>query len=79
MNEWMSMKELQVLCGRLDFVHIYDERKLFFWSRISSMNSVVMQTCYGTLSRLKEFNLLTYKYDVITGQYCIRHYRKSFY
>jgi len=23
MNEWMSVKELQMLCGRLDFMHIY--------------------------------------------------------
>jgi len=65
MNEWMSVKELQVLCGRLDFMNIHDECKLVFWSRISSMKSVVMRTCYGILSRL---NLLTYKYDVITGQ-----------
>jgi len=45
MNEWMSVKELQALCGRPDFMHRYDERKLVFWSRISSMKSVVMQTC----------------------------------
>jgi len=47
MNEWMSKKELQVLCGRLDFMHIaYDELKLVYWSRISSTKSVVMRTCY---------------------------------
>ena len=28
MNEWMSVKELQVLCGRLDFMHIHDQHKL---------------------------------------------------
>jgi len=32
------------------------------------MKSVVMQACYGILSMSKEFNLLTFKYDVITGQ-----------
>jgi len=68
MNEWMSVKELQALCGRLDFMHIYDEHKLVFWSRISRMKSVVSRTCYGILSMSKEFNLLTFKYDVITGQ-----------
>jgi len=47
MYEWMSVKQLQVLYGRLDFMHIaYDERKLVYWSRISSMKSVVMRTCY---------------------------------
>ena len=33
-----------------------------------AVKSVVMRTCYGILSRSKEFNLLTYKYDVVTGQ-----------
>ena len=34
------------------------------------MKSVVIQTCYGILSRSTEFELLTYRhmYDVITGQ-----------
>jgi len=32
------------------------------------MKSVVMQACYGILSMSKEFNMLTFKYDVITGQ-----------
>jgi len=58
----------KVLCGRLDFMHIYDRRKLVFWPSISRMKSVVMQACYGILSMSKEFNLLTFKYDVITGQ-----------
>jgi len=49
-------------------MHIYDERKLVFWSGVSSMKSVVTRTCYGILSRSREFNLLMYKYDVITGQ-----------
>jgi len=31
-----------MLCGRLDFMHIYDERKLAFWCRISSLTNVVM-------------------------------------
>ena len=32
------------------------------------MKSVVMRTCYGFLSMLKEFNFLMFKYDMITGQ-----------
>ena len=32
------------------------------------MKSVVTRKCYGILSRSREFNLLMYKYDVITGQ-----------
>ena len=77
MNEWMSVKELQMLCGRLDFMHIII-CKLVFWSRISRMKSVVMQACYGVLSMSKEFNLLTFKYDVITGQCNVCDIRESF-
>jgi len=36
------------------------------------MKSVVLRTCYGILSMSREFNLLTIKYDVITGQCNVR-------
>jgi len=70
MNEWMWVKELQALCGQLDFMYIglYDKGKLVFWSTISSMQGAVMQTCDGTLSRSRKFDLLMNKYDVINGQ-----------
>jgi len=47
---------------------MYDECKLSFWSKINSLKNVVLQTCYDSLSRTKEFNLLTYYYDVVIGQ-----------
>jgi len=37
-----------------------------------------MRTCYGILSRSKEFNLLTYKSDVITGQCTVCDIREIF-
>jgi len=51
-----------------DFMHIYDERKLVFWFRISSLTNVVMQACYNNFRRSMEFTLLTNKYYVIIGQ-----------
>jgi len=33
MSSWESVKELQALCGRLDFRHTYAERKLIFFSK----------------------------------------------
>jgi len=42
------------------------------------MKSVVMQACYGILSMSKEFNLLTFKYDVITGQCNVCDIREKF-
>jgi len=41
MNSWESVKELQALRGRLDFVHIYAERKLLFLSKMSHMENDV--------------------------------------
>jgi len=29
MNDWDSLKELQTLCGKVDLICMYDERKLF--------------------------------------------------
>ena len=43
MNSWESVKELQALCGRLDFRHIYAERKLIFFSKLSTSKNIVVQ------------------------------------
>jgi len=53
MYDWDSAKGLQMLCGRLDFMHIYDERKPVFWCKISSLTNVVMQACYN--NKVKQF------------------------
>jgi len=68
MNDWESVKVLQALCDRMDLVRMYDERKLSFWSKINSLKNVILQTCNDSLSRTKEFTLLTYHYDVVIGQ-----------
>ena len=44
MNNWESVKEVQALCGRLDFMHIYAQRKLIFISKISRLNNDVMKS-----------------------------------
>ena len=31
LNDWESIKEVQAMCGRLDFVHIYAQRKMTFY------------------------------------------------
>ena len=60
MNDWESVKELQALCGRMDLIRMYDERKLFFWYSVNGFEKVVLQACYVSLSRTNEFTLLTY-------------------
>jgi len=68
MNDWESVKVLQALCGRMDLDRMYDECKLSFWSKINSLKNAVLQACNDSLSRTKEFTLLTYHYDVVIGQ-----------
>ena len=59
---------MQALCGRMDLIGIYDERKLSFWSIVNGLENVLVQACYDSLSRTKEFTLLAYHYDVVIGQ-----------
>ena len=68
MNDWESVKELHALCGRMDLIRVYDERKLSVWSSVNGLDNVVLQACYDSLSRTKQFTLLAYHYDVVIGQ-----------
>jgi len=40
MNDWESVKVMQALCGRMNLVHMYDERKLSFWSKVNSFKNL---------------------------------------
>jgi len=42
MNDWESVKELLALCGRMDLIGIYNERKLSFWSSVNGLENVVV-------------------------------------
>ena len=46
MNDWESVKEVQALRGRLDFNHIYAQRKLLFIIKLGKLNNDVMKVCY---------------------------------
>ena len=54
MNDWESVKEVQALCGRLDFMHIYAQRMLIFISNISRLNDDVMKACFDNFCRSEE-------------------------
>jgi len=43
-----------------------------------ALGVVALLTSLGILSRSKEFNLLTYKYDVITGHHHHHHHHQYF-
>ena len=65
------MKELQALCGRLDFWHIYAERKLIFFSKLSTSKNIVVQACYNNFRRSREFCVLCCEFDVAIGTCCV--------
>ena len=71
MNSWDSVKELQALCGRLDFRHIYTERKLIFFSKLSTSKNIVVQACYNNVRRSREFCVLRCEFDVAIGTCCV--------
>ena len=67
MNDWESVKELQVLCGRLDFIHIYAQRKLIFISKLGKLNNDVMKVCYNIFWRSDEGVRLQCEFDIAAG------------
>jgi len=46
------VKELQALCGRLDFKHLHIEQKLMFLSKMLSLKNDVAQICLTVLIAL---------------------------
>ena len=73
-NSWQSVKELQALCGRLDFRHIYAECKLIFFSKLSTSKNTVVQACYNNFRRSChscEFCVLCCEFDVAIGTCCV--------
>ena len=46
MNAWESVKCLQLLCGRLDFIHIAFQRKLKFLNGLYKASSLAIKECF---------------------------------
>jgi len=42
-----NQQEVQALCGRLDFMRIYAQRKLVYISKISRLNNHVTKACFN--------------------------------
>ena len=62
MNVWESVKELQLLCERLDFKHIY--KKLLFLHKLVRINNSVLKACCDMFSHSVKFTLLCYSFDI---------------
>ena len=67
MNDWESVKEVQALYRRLDFMHIYAQRKLIFISKISRLNNDVMKACFDNFYRSDESLRLHCEFDISVG------------
>ena len=52
----------------MNLIRLHDERKLCFWSKISSLKDVAQQVRFDGLARTMEFTLLAYHYDVVIGE-----------
>ena len=49
MNIWESVKCIQFICGRLDFVHIAVRRKLKFYNALYRANNSVVKECFRNI------------------------------
>ena len=67
MNDWESVKGVQALCVRLDFMHIYAQRKLNFISKISRLNNDDMKACFDNFCRSDESMRLHCEFDISVG------------
>jgi len=65
MNIWESVKCIQFICGRLDFVHIAVLRKLKFYNALYRANNSVVKECFHNIRYDIRFWKLCLDYDVM--------------
>ena len=62
-----SVKEIQFLCGRLDFKHLIDLSKMRFYHNSATCSLCIVQCCLSRTMRLAIVKTLFYSYvDVIS-------------
>jgi len=71
MNMWESVKSVQFLCGRLDFVHT--ARKLKFVNGLYKTNSLVVKECFRHVQCDNRFRKLCQDCDVVVDSDCLRY------
>lgn len=67
MKPWESVKELQILCGRLDLKHLIDLSKMRFYRSVSTYSTDVLRCCLSKAFRLPSVKNMFYYYGVSTG------------
>ena len=61
---YTSVKELQFLCERLDFIHIYSLKKLMFLHKLTGINNNCLQMCLRVYRRSSEFITICSEFDI---------------
>jgi len=69
MNLWESVKELICFCERVDFVHLYAERKLIFVQKLFQSTSDVLRICAHMYTMSRESASYCEKFDVYIGNF----------
>jgi len=82
MNLWESLKELQLLCNRLDYVRIVHSRKLKFWFGLELCDNRTLYWCSKWLCYNPKFLKLCNEYNIVVDgrpHYCMRNVYLRFY
>jgi len=66
---WESVKELICFCERVDFVHLYAQRKLIFVQKLFQSASDVLRYCAYMYTMSRESSSLCEEFDVCIGNF----------
>jgi len=66
-HRWESVKVLQLMCERLDHMHILDKIKLKFYNRLYKCDNDVLHYCLFISKCRKNVIILFIKYDACVG------------
>jgi len=71
MKPWESVKEIQLLCGRLDFKHLIDLSKMRFYRNSATCSLFIMYFAMLLVKTMRSaiVKTLFYSYGVGTGCY----------
>jgi len=64
MHAWQSVKELQIMCERLDFRHICTLKKFLFLHKVARFDNAVLKMCYLFYCHSAAFVSMCHEFDI---------------
>ena len=64
MRQWESVKLLQFLCGRMDFIHIVHQRFLRFIKKLINLNNNTLNICVRNFYNNSRFCMICTQYNI---------------